>query len=236
LEQDRRWLSILYLLILVAYGVEAALSRSAYWKLDKIEQTYAGTWCFHPGAGARSPRGCSNSTLSALLDAHVENDHGPGLSIAYYSLADWSVLGGASWADWDIMVSPVGICMSGSIDGLANVYSTTCRFSATNNDHDIPSVHLPECTVGRPQRRVTDGCYSPPARRSGFRLSDSASGILTIIGLLIAVPSLAFGTYRLYYRLRGQQRVRLDDEQAVPLVHVDGNAGEARQEPDRLGN
>ena len=101
--------------------------------------------------------------------------------------------------------------MSGSVDGLANVYSTTCRFTVTDNDHDIPSAHFEECTVGRPQLRVTDGCYSPPARRSGFRLSDSASGILTIIGLFIALPSLAFGAYRLYYKLRGEEKPRLED-------------------------
>jgi len=214
--------------------VDSVYSRPAYWKLDTIEQTYAGTWCFHPGVGAGRGHECNNSTLSALLDVHIKNVDGPGLSIAYYDLADSSVLGGAGWADWDIVVLPVGVCMSGSVDGLATVYSTTCRFTATDNDHDIPSAHFEECTVGRSQLRVTDGCYSPPTHHTGFRLTDSASGILTIIGLLIALPSLAFGAYRLYYKLRGQHRAPLEDEQAVPLVHVDGDAAEARQERDRL--
>jgi len=87
--------------------------------------------------------------------------------------------------------------MSESVEGLANVYSTTCRFAVADNDHDIPSVHLNECTIGRPQLRVTDGCYSPPVRRTGFWLSDTASSILTIAGLLLALPSVSFGAYRL---------------------------------------
>jgi len=86
------------------------------------------------------------------------------------------------------------------------------------------TVHTPtECTVGRSQLLVTDGCYSLPTRHTGFRLTDSASGILTIIGLLIALPSLAFGAYRLYYKLRGDPKAPLDDEQVVLLVPVDGD-------------
>jgi len=225
--------SFLCLLIVFARTANAAFSRPAYWKLDTIEQTHAGAWCFHPATGAASARTCGNPTLSALLDAHIKNDYGPGLSIAYYDLADLSVLGGVGWTGWDIVVLPVGVCMSGLVDGLANVYSTTCRFTVADNDHDTPSAHLTECTIGRPQLRVTDGCYSPPALHTGFHLSDSASGILTIIGLLIALPSVIFGGHRLYYKLRGQQKVRLEDEQMVPLVHVDGDGGAVGQERGR---
>ena len=166
---------------------------------------------------------CGNSTLSALLNTHIKNVDGPGLSIAYYDVTDSSVLGGVGWDDWDVVMLPVGVCMSGSVDGLPTVFSTTCRFTATNNDHDIPSAHLSECSIGRSQLRVTDGCYSPPVRCAGFRLTDSASGILTIIGLLTALPSLAFGAYRLYYKLRGDPKAPLDDEQVVLLVPVDGD-------------
>jgi len=158
----------------------------------------------------------------ALLDAHINNNIGPGLSIAYYDLNDDSVLGGAGWADWDSVVLPVGVCMSGAVNALANTYSTTCRFTITDNDHDIPFAHDTECTINRPQLRVVDGCYTPPSRHGRFRLDDSASGILTIIGLIIALPGLAFGAYRWYATRRALalQEAQLEEGQALPLVPV----------------
>ena len=171
-----------------------------------------------------------------LINAHVNNDHGPGLSIAYYDLADASVLGGVGWAEWDAMVLPVGVCMSGAIDSFANTYSTICRFAMTDNDHETPSAHVTECSVNRPQLRVTDGCYTPPPRRSRFRLDDSASGILTIIGLIITLPSIVFGAYRWYNARRALvlQQAQLEDGQVVPLVSINRHGGDGAitcQEP-----
>ena len=185
---------------------------------------------------------CNNSTLSALLDAHVANDRGPGLSIAYYDVKDRSVLGGVAWADWDAVVLPVGVCLSGAVDSLANAYSTTCRFSVTDGDHDIPSAHIAKCTISRPQMRVTDGCYSSPPPLARFRLDDSARGILTIISLIIALPSIIFGAYRWYGARRSfaLQQVPIDDGHALPLVPVPEHDGEpaspnsSRQDPSRI--
>jgi len=67
----------------------------------------------------------------------------------------------------------------------------------------------------------------PPVRHAGFQLTDYASGVLTIIGLLIAFPSVIFGVYRLYYKLRGKQKAFPEDEQAVPLVHSVAGGGRA---------
>ena len=227
---------LLCLLFLAARATNAAFTRSAHWKLDDIELTYAGTPCFRPGPNPASTRLCGNSTLIALLDIHIKNDRGPGLSIAYYDLKDRSVLGGASWADWDTGVLPVGVCMSGAVDTLANEYSTICRFTAANDDHDSAAAHLNECTVSRPQMRVTDGCYTPPPRRVRFRLDDSASGILTIIGLIIALPSIAFGAYRWYSARRALRGAQLEDSHALPLVHVassDGDRVDSHNPSDR---
>jgi len=227
---------LLCLLFLAAHTANAAITHPARWRLDAIEQTYAGTWCFRPGTNPPPTHACNNSTLTVLLNAHVNNDHGPGLSIAYYDLKDASVLGGVGWADWDAMMLPVGVCMSGAVDSFANTYSTTCRFAMSDNDHETPSAHITECSVNRPQLRVTDGCYTPPPRRSRFRLDDSASGILTIIGLIIALPSIVLGAYRWYSARRALalQQAQLEDGQVVPLVPVDRRGGDgaiASQEP-----
>lgn len=214
----------------------AAFTRPTHWKLNSIEPTYAGTPCFHPGPDPAFTRSCSNTTLSALLNAHINNNHGAGLSIAYYDLLDISVLGGAGWTDWDDVAPPVGVCMSGAVTGLDNIYSTTCRFSVTDDDHDIPSAHTEECSVGRPQLRVIDGCYTLPPARGRFRLDDSTSGILTIIGLLIALPSIAFGAYRWYSAYRAQQAARREDGLAVPLVATGGGSnGGGVPEPGPTG-
>jgi len=154
--------------------------------------------------------------LSALLKTHLHNDLGPGLSIAYYDFKDGSVLGGADWTFWDVAALPVGLCTSGRVDGLDKVFSTTCRFAVTDNDHDTPSVHAEECTSNHSQLRVTDGCYSPPPHRSWLRLGDSASGILTIIGLILALPLL--GIYRWYRTSRARQKATIGGEQRLPLV------------------
>ena len=160
--------------------------------------------------------------MTTLIEIHVKNDHSPGLSIEYYELKDGSVLEGAGWADWDAVVLPVGVCMTGAVDALANTYRTTCRFALTDNDHDIHSAHKAECAINRPQLRVIDGCYTPPPRRGGFRLDDFASGVLTIIGLIIALPSIVVGAYRWYCARRAfaLQQAQLEEEQALPLVPV----------------
>ena len=218
---------LFFLLFPAATLVNAAFNRPARWKLDAIDQTYAGTWCYHPGAISAHAQPCTNTTLNALLDAHTSNKHGAGLSIAYYDIQDSSILGGAGWVGWGIVALPVGLCMSGAIDG-TNAYSTTCRFSFADDDHDTPSTHAEECTINRPQLRVADGCYIPP-RRSWFRLDDSTSGVLTILGLLIALPGLGFSLYRRCRARRARFRVGLEERQAqLPLVPPSRGGGRRR--------
>jgi len=199
--------------------VNAAFTRPARWKLDDIEQTYAGSWCCRPGASSTLRSGCSNSTLKVLLDAHIKNDYGAGLSIAYYDLTHGSAIGGASWASWDTIALPVGVCMSGQVDGL-EAYTTTCRFSIADNDHGTPSSHLWECADNRPQLRVADGCYMPPPDRPWLRLDDSTSVILATISFILALP--IFGLYRQYQTRRARQETKVQDEQAQPLIGLEG--------------
>ena len=185
-----------------------------------MEQNYAGSWCYRPGASPTSHGRCSNSTLNMVLIAHLKNDHGAGLSIAYYDLADGSILGGAGWTDWVTVVLPVGVCLSGQVDGVNDAYTTTCRLTMNDDDHDIAASHFGECTVNRAQLRVADGCYTPPTPRPWFRLDESTSAMLAIISLILALP--LFGLYRWYRTRRARQQVSNEDEQAQPLMGLGG--------------
>jgi len=219
-----------------ALPVNAAFTRPARWKLDTVEQTYAGSWCYRPGADAISHGRCSNSTLNVLLNAHIDNNHGAGLSIAYYDPTDGSILGGAGWTNWDIVVLPVGVCLSGQVGGLDDAYTTTCRFTITDDDHDIATSHIGECAVNRPQLRVADGCYTPPPHRPWFRLDDSTSAILAIISLILALP--LYGLYRRYRTRRARRKAGIEDEQALLLMGLEGDVGdssEVDQDTPRLG-
>jgi len=160
-----------------------------------------------------------------VLTAHLKNDHGAGLSIAYYDLADGSILGGAGWTSWDTVMLPVGVCMSGQIDGVDDAYTTTCRFSITDDDHDMVASHAEECTSNRAQMRVADGCYTPPPHRPRFRLDESTSSILAVISLILALP--LYGLYRRYRRRRARRQSRIEDEQALPLMGVEGTAADS---------
>ena len=209
-------LTLFFLLFCSTHPVNGAFTRSARWKLDVIEQTYAGSWCYRPGASLTSHGRCSNSTLNVVLTAHLQNNHGAGLSIAYYDIADGSILGGAGWRNWDTVILPVGVCLSGQVDGVDDAYTTTCRFAISDDDHDISASHLGECTVNHAQLRVADGCYTPPTPRPWFRLDDSTSAILAIISLILALP--LFGLYRWYRTRRARHQVQSEDEQAQPLI------------------
>ena len=222
---------ILFLLSAPSLG-EAAFTHPALWNIDAIKQTYAGTWCYIPGVSSAHEPPCTDATLNALIGAHIGNAHGAGLSIAYYSIEDFSTLGGAGWASWDVVGLPVGVCMSGAVDGIANAYSTTCRFAFKDNDHSSPSAHAEKCTVNRAQLRVIDGCYIPPAPRSRFRLDDSTSSVIEILGLLIALSTIAYGTYRRWGVRRRVQQPERDDEPGLQLATIRG--GGRRRRPGDL--
>ena len=67
--------------------------------------------------------------------------------------------------------------------------------------------------------RVTDGYCSSPPRRSWFRLDDSTTSILTIIGLILALPLV--GAYSCWQR-RARNGAKIEDQQALPLVGLGG--------------
>ena len=97
--------------------------------------------------------------------------------------------------------------MSGQVSGVNDAYTTTCRFTTTDNDHDTPASHLGECAINRAQLRVADGCYTPPPRRPWLRLDESTSAFLAIISLILALP--LFGIYRWCRARRAQQQARI---------------------------
>ena len=203
--------------------MHAAFTHPALWKLNSIQETYAGTWCYHPGSNPTYFLACTNDTLAASLDNHLRNNFGPGLSIAYYDPKDGTALGGAGWANWAAVPLPIVVCMSGRVEGLENTFSTACRFTVTDNDHELPSSHNEECIVNRSQARVTDGCYTPPSRRPWFRLDDSTSNVLTVIGLIVALP--VFGLCRWYLARRARQQAQMAGGQGIPLVSVGRGVG-----------
>jgi len=232
---------IRYRLFLVVFLLSASLAKAAFthparWKLDSIEETYASTWCFHSGPNPTLKSTCANTMLNALLNFHLNNELGAGLSIAYYDLKDGSVLGGAGWSGWRVVERPVGLCMSGAVTGLDNAFRTICRFATTDDDLESPDTHAQECMMSRAQLRVTDGCYTPSERRGLFRLDDTATSIFAIFGLLIALPGMFYGVYRWYCARRSAQQMRADGRLNVPLYAGDGVArlAESRTDPARL--
>ncbi|KAH7063006.1 hypothetical protein BKA62DRAFT_737356 [Auriculariales sp. MPI-PUGE-AT-0066] len=179
---------LLFLLLLTTATtvVRAAFTRDASFRFDWVRKHPSGSFCFHPGSlSSHTP--CTDIVLSALLDAHINNDHGPGLSIMYYSThQQLALLGGVDWSDWNTTSSPVGICQSGVVTDIQDAYLTTCRFATRDDDHNDPFAHARECSLDRPQHRVADGCYSPPAMSLGFQLSNTTTSVLTIFGVVLS--------------------------------------------------
>jgi len=114
-----------------------------------------------------------------------------------------------------------------------STYSTTRCIAFADNDHSTPSAHVEKCTVNRAQQRVTDGCYSPRPR-SQFRLDETTSSVLAILGLLIVLPGLGYGAYRRWRARRMVRQPERDDEpgcRSLMSVLVAAAAAEAsRQE------
>ncbi|KAH7096725.1 hypothetical protein BKA62DRAFT_820941, partial [Auriculariales sp. MPI-PUGE-AT-0066] len=136
----------------------AAFTHEACYHLDLVRQNNLDTFCYYPGV-LRKNRPCTNDQLQTILDAHVNNALGSGLSIAYYSAEDGADLGNVGWNGWNTTTSPVAVCLSGAIDNLPNAFVSTCRYSTRDDDFDDPRAHVPECWVNLPQQRVVDGCY-----------------------------------------------------------------------------
>jgi len=103
-----------------------------------------------------------------------------------------------------------------------NAYNTIYRISFADDNSDTSSTYAEEYAVNRPRLPVDDGCQCTPPPRSWFRLDDSTSGVLTILGPLIRLPGLEFGVYRKCRTGRMLHHTGLDDVQALPLVVARG--------------
>jgi len=178
--------------VLRAKPTSASFTHEASYRFDRIELSRIGAWCWRPGPETLPPRTCVEPALSSALEAHVENKQGTGISIQYFDGSDSSALGGASWGSWNDTPLPVVLCLSGRVEGVdGQVYRTTCYFSSEDNNFESRAAHATECTVNKPQRRVTDGCYDPP-ETNNFNLSAHATSILTVSGFILGALSCSF--------------------------------------------
>ncbi|KAH7108548.1 hypothetical protein BKA62DRAFT_764600 [Auriculariales sp. MPI-PUGE-AT-0066] len=159
----RSWLPLFLLIfVLLRPVVRAAFTRDALFHLDWVRKNPAGPYCFHPNTLPGRSGSCVDPALDALLATHTSPDRGPGISIAYYDLRNLAVLGGADWNGWNMTSGPVGLCLSGAVEGTPDAFLTKCRFASRDDDQDDPTAHARECVSNIPQRRVLDGCYTPP--------------------------------------------------------------------------
>ena len=178
---------------------------------------------------------CQRPALQALLDIHIKNKNGAGLSIAYYDLKDASALGGAEWHGWNNTALPVGLCMSGAVatpSGSGKTrYLTVCRFATCDDDQDLPSAHTDECIIVQPQQYVADGCYSLPSLKnpaeSSFSKMDALFTVLGAIASVIGIWGAVWGTMRLVRRWRASRSQPVNEvvsdlelEEGVP-AHVE---------------
>ncbi|KAH7096248.1 hypothetical protein BKA62DRAFT_662934 [Auriculariales sp. MPI-PUGE-AT-0066] len=187
----------------------AAFTRDALYHLDQIRPSPTGTYCFHPRTlpGRLTP--CFDQALSSLLDIHVNNARGSGLSILYYDTFDLTVLGGAHWKGWNTTRGQVGVCLSGEIEGIDGSYLTICRFAAGDDDHSSPPAQAVRCAIDRPQQRVVDGCYAPPRGIYEFKLNGPTEAAFAIVGLALAVLTLAWKLFKwIKNRVTSSERIR----------------------------
>jgi len=202
--------------------VSGAFTRSALWWLDSIEQTAAGAWCYQPGIiPPINALHCSDITLTALPKTHIENSYSTGLSIVYYDLADLVPLGGAEWTMWNTTRLPVGVCLSGEapLGGARKAhFLSVCRYSKSDDDHDSPLAHEPDCVAIAAQKFVGDGCYTTPA--SEPKLTGPTALALAILGAIAAVIAISGAVWSLgqYILKRNVRRAaRFDVVNEVPL-------------------
>ncbi|KAH7096740.1 hypothetical protein BKA62DRAFT_820985 [Auriculariales sp. MPI-PUGE-AT-0066] len=178
----------------------AAFTHEAHYHLDWIRQNSAGTLCYYPGVPVKE-RPCVDVHLKDILDAHVNNALGPGLSIAYYSTEDGTILGGAGWDDRNMTTLPVH----------------TCRYSTREDDFGDPLAHVPECAKNLPQQRVTDGCYlNPASAKPQHRLS--AVDIFGIVAGVVSLLSAGLGGFYKWRKWRILHATGVNDSEDVELL------------------
>ncbi|KAH7092798.1 hypothetical protein BKA62DRAFT_722432 [Auriculariales sp. MPI-PUGE-AT-0066] len=191
---------VIFLFLIITDTTSAAFTREAAYRLDQVRPNSAGTYCFHPRTLPGRIASCMDQSLSMLLDIHVNNKHGPGLSISYYDTQDLSVLGGADWREWNTTSGPVGVCLSGSIEGIEGSYLTFCRYATSDDDHSSRTAQAVKCSIDRPQQRVVDGCYLPPSSPYDFKLSGRTEAALAIVGLAIAIFTFMCAGFKIIWR------------------------------------
>jgi hypothetical protein len=135
--------------------LHARFTQTTCWtgeNTECIEQNTRGSWCYVPTSGLTMATTCTGSSadFASVLEVHLTQ----GLSVAYYSGIDNTLLGGG---DYPIPSNPgvIRLCVSGrSGDGNPQTLCVNALADNAFGNH-------PYCQVIRGQENVTDGCYAP---------------------------------------------------------------------------
>ena len=150
--------SILTLALLASCYVaplHARFTQTTCWtgeNTECIQQNTRGSWCYVPTSGLTTATTCTGGSadFASVLEAHLAQ----GLSTAYYSGIDNTLLGGG---DYPIPSNPgvIRLCVSGrSGDEKPQTLCVNALADNALGNH-------PYCQVIRGQENVTDGCYAP---------------------------------------------------------------------------
>ena len=165
------------LILLLAFqitSVHGRFTKTSCYGRNCVQQDSKGRWCYAPDPRSSSDVSCKggsgrDASMSAAMAVHLKQ----GLSIAYYSGVDNSLLGGADFP-FPSSGGIVRICVSGKAgDGS---YQTFCE--NIHQDNDIYGVSGdPFCIIAVGQDFVSDGCYVP---ESGVLVVPTTGGSTTV--------------------------------------------------------
>lgn len=175
------------LILLLAFQstfVHGLFTKTSCYGSNCVQQDSRGRWCYVPDPRSSTDVTCKggyarDASMSAVMAVHLKQ----GLSIAYYSGVDNSLLGGADFP-FPSSGGIVRICMSGKAgDGS---YQTFCE--NIHQDNDIYGLTGdPFCIIAVGQDFVSDGCYVPesgvvvvPSTSSTVLQTTSGAGSTTV--------------------------------------------------------
>ena len=156
-----RGVSNVVLILLLAFQftfVHGLFTKTSCYGSNCVQQDSQGRWCYVPDPRSSTDVTCKggyarDASMSAVMAVHLKQ----GLSVAYYSGVDNSLLGGADFP-FPSSGGIVRICVSGKAgDGS---YQTFCE--NIHQDNDIYGLTGdPFCIIAVGQDFVSDGCYVP---------------------------------------------------------------------------
>ena len=152
-------LNVLFTLLALQFtSVHGLFTETSCYGSNCVQQDSQGRWCYVPDSRTSSDGSCNgapgrDASMDAVMAVHLNQ----GLSIAYYSGVDNSLLGGADFP-FPSSGGIVRLCLSGKAgDGS---YQTFCE--NIHQDNNIAGLAGdPYCIIAVGQNFVSDGCYVP---------------------------------------------------------------------------